>query len=96
MIVYAENYEVFKDLHLTFHIGNDQVWKNSDSNEYYYHNVNEVMKILKKLSKRKDVRNKNQVLDFYKFNINQIRNDEQGYHEKHYLRYGPDINETSI
>ncbi|MEM8777651.1 MAG: hypothetical protein AAGF26_02020 [Cyanobacteria bacterium P01_G01_bin.49] len=40
----AKNFQEFADLHLTFHIGNDETWKSSSS-EYNSHNLNELRKV---------------------------------------------------
>lgn len=38
MIIHATKFEVFRDLHLTFHIGNDRIWKSSSLDDYRRHN----------------------------------------------------------
>jgi hypothetical protein len=93
IIAYSSKYEEFKNLHLTFHIGDDRIWDNPDSNEYYYHNVCELMKILKTLIKRDDLLCRNKLLDFVKFNVAQIRKDACNYPDKDYLKDVPSIND---
>ena len=93
MIAYAHHYQEFTDLHLTFHIGNEERWKQTDSNEYYYHNVAELMKISKTLLGREDLVSKEKLADFYKFNIYQIRKTAANYQGRVYLKTVPEIDE---
>jgi len=93
MIAYTQNYNEFTNLHLTFHIGNEEKWKQSASNEYYYHNVAELMKISKTLLGREDLVSKEKLADFYKFNIYQIRKTAANYQGKVYLKTVPEIDE---
>jgi len=46
LIYNAKKFKVFTDLHATFHIGNDKVWKSPHLNEYFLHNENELKKVL--------------------------------------------------
>ena len=46
MSCFSKKFEIFKDLHATFHIGNDRVWRSEHLNEYLEHNKNECKKIL--------------------------------------------------
>lgn len=46
LIANATNFKIFDDLHLTFHIGDDRSWKQSDYYEYARHNENELYKTL--------------------------------------------------
>ena len=85
MMAYSQNYTQFKDLHLTFHIDNKENWKKSDSNEYYYFNVIELMKTFKALFKREDILDREKLLDFYKFNIRRIQEQAPDYPETGYL-----------
>ena len=48
MAVFARQFKIFTDLHLTFHIGNDKAWKSGTYNDYLQHNRNECRKILEK------------------------------------------------
>jgi hypothetical protein len=42
----ARNFRIFPDLHLTFHIGNQQAWKTDLFSDYSEHNKEECRKIL--------------------------------------------------
>jgi hypothetical protein len=46
LIYNAKKFKEFTDLHATFHIGNDKVWKSPHLNEYFQHNQNELKKVL--------------------------------------------------
>ncbi len=48
----ARNFKVFTDLHLTFHIGNEQAWKADDVSDYVEHNRGECRRILLDLEAR--------------------------------------------
>lgn len=52
MKLLAKNFKEFGDEHLTFHIGNDQVWRSPDNNPYANHNKAEFEKIKSKLSEK--------------------------------------------
>ncbi len=49
---HAKNFKEFKNEHLTFHIGNNKVWKNDEYIDYVAHNKNELLNILTKLEKQ--------------------------------------------
>ncbi len=42
----AKNFRVFKDLHATFHIGNEKAWSSGDVRDYAEHNKNECRRTL--------------------------------------------------
>lgn len=44
-LCHAEKFLEFRDLHLTFHIGNQETWKDSKLQDYLNHNKNEAQKI---------------------------------------------------
>ena len=46
MAALARNFKVFKELHATFHIGNDRVWRAGEFTDYGEHNKNECRKVL--------------------------------------------------
>lgn len=46
MLVHSKRFKVFKDLHLTFHIGDDQAWRNPRFRDYDEHNQKEVERII--------------------------------------------------
>lgn len=41
-VSHAEKFQEFKDLHLTFHIGNDKIWKREEYADYRLHNHNQM------------------------------------------------------
>jgi len=58
LIAHSKNFIEFKDLHLTFHIGNERRWKNSLFNDYVRHNKSEALKVLHILKSNTDLMNK--------------------------------------
>jgi len=52
MACLAKNFNVFADLHLTFHIGNEKVWRSGAFDDYTEHNKNECCKILLAFEKK--------------------------------------------
>ncbi len=46
LIIFAAKPGVFTDEHLTFHIGNEKVWKQSIYDDYRLHNEKEAYKLL--------------------------------------------------
>lgn len=46
LICHSEQLEIFKDMHLTFHIGDDQSWRVSEYSDYDKHNESQLHKIL--------------------------------------------------
>jgi hypothetical protein len=42
----AQRFKIFTDLHLTFHIGNEKLWKSEKYSDYLHHNLDECRKIL--------------------------------------------------
>lgn len=51
---FARKFREFRDLHLTFHIGDDGVWKRHGMNDYFRHNTAEGEAILNALAPRFD------------------------------------------
>ena len=50
MIAYSSNFKAFRDLKLTFHLGDDKRWKSQSSREYSLHNKEEIKKFLNYLN----------------------------------------------
>ncbi len=50
LIAQAEKFMEFKDLHLTFHLGQDKPWKNPDLKDYDTHNNREAVSVLRQLN----------------------------------------------
>ena len=46
---HAENFKIFEDLHLTFHLGDDRSWKVPQFSDYDEHNQKELLRILEGL-----------------------------------------------
>jgi len=40
LIIHAERFQHFKNLHLTFHIGDDRIWSGDKYADYSKHNLN--------------------------------------------------------
>ncbi|MEP2934939.1 MAG: hypothetical protein ABJM06_04425 [Gilvibacter sp.] len=51
MKLFANNFHEFGEEYLTFHVGNDQVWRNPENDPYASHNKQEFEKIKKKLGR---------------------------------------------
>ena len=47
----SNNFELFTDKHLTFHLGNDMVWKSDEYHDYSIHNKLEFLKIIHEFQK---------------------------------------------
>ena len=86
MIAFSKKNEEFTDLQLTFHIGDDRKWNDSESNEYYYHNVSELMKISKELLNNPKIINREGLNNFFNFNIKQILQTKNNYPDTEYLK----------
>ena len=52
LIMHSKKFKIFKEEHLTFHIGEDKVWQNSSLQDYVSHNEIEAIKVLGELKKR--------------------------------------------
>lgn len=46
LAVNSKRLKIFKDLHLTFHLGDDRAWKKSEFSGYDHHNLNELKGIV--------------------------------------------------
>jgi hypothetical protein len=46
MAALAKKFEVFTELHITFHIGNNKAWQSPQFDDYLQHNKNECRKVL--------------------------------------------------
>jgi len=47
LIFHATKFYEFRDLHLTFHLGNDRAWKSPELSDYLAHNEAELIRIFK-------------------------------------------------
>jgi len=52
LAIFSENFFEFKDLHATFHIGNDQIWSDSVLDDFKNYNHLQAMNVLNKLLKK--------------------------------------------
>jgi hypothetical protein len=49
MVAYSSKFREFRDKHLTFHIGDAQVWRNEEYSDYFQENWHEYLKIFQQL-----------------------------------------------
>ncbi len=49
LIAHARRFQLFKNLHLTFHLGDDRSWDQSLYSDYTQHNQQELLKVRQKL-----------------------------------------------
>jgi hypothetical protein len=49
LVAYSRRFKEFKNLHLTFHLGQNKPWKNPGLKDYYDFNKNEARKVLQSL-----------------------------------------------
>jgi len=52
MACFAKKLKIFEDLHMTFHIGNERLWKSDRFEDYTRHNREECKRILKNFEKK--------------------------------------------
>lgn len=55
LVAQATRFKEFKDLHLTFHLGQDKPWKNSRLKDYDRHNHDEAVAVLQTLDRENDL-----------------------------------------
>jgi hypothetical protein len=51
LVMLSHNFHEFKEEYLTFHIGDDQIWKQREYADYSAHNTEQLMRILSELEK---------------------------------------------
>jgi len=94
----SKKFSEFRDFHLTFHVGDDKIWKNQEYNDYQIHNVKQVRallenykpikpttkEILTKLRKENenDLNCMSEINNKPKININQIYKKYKNYKNK--------------
>lgn len=61
MACFAKKFKIFEDLHLTFHIGNDRLWKSDRFEDYARHNRDECKRILVNFEKKYGAFNRNEL-----------------------------------
>jgi hypothetical protein len=52
LIVHAQRFQHFKELHLTFHIGDDRIWDDDKYADYSKHNLNIARQVLHRFSQQ--------------------------------------------
>lgn len=85
MLCNFKNFEIFRNLHLTFHIGNDKVWEKGSQEEYFILNTQETDKILEHyLSKDESFKN-NPLVSRYLNTLSVSIKNEKYTDQKQYL-----------
>ncbi len=51
VVAFSQRFGVFKDLHLTFHIGSELAWRHRAYSDYAEHNTREVLRLLAELER---------------------------------------------
>ncbi|PID56914.1 hypothetical protein CSB45_09665 [candidate division KSB3 bacterium] len=51
LVLNSKKFKEFKNLHLTFHLGNNQIWRSDRQSDYFDYNRREAYKVLTKLQK---------------------------------------------
>ena len=64
VIVFSKRFKHFKDLHLTFHIGDDRTWKTFTGDAL--HNQKELETVFSSLLENKDVTDREMLLEFHR------------------------------
>ena len=70
VMAFTENFKVFEDLHLTFHIGDSRSWKKDKYIDYDRHNEKELLSILNHFLNNYQINNRSKLFDFYKHHLN--------------------------
>ena len=83
MIAYAKNFNVFKNAHATFHLGDRRIWLGHEYNDFRVHNTNEFARILKKLSKKNRKILKH---DAIKNQLGKLHQEVTGYNQETYSK----------
>jgi hypothetical protein len=52
LIVHAQQFHHFKELHLTFYIGDDRIWDDDKYADYSKHNLNSARQVLHRFSQQ--------------------------------------------
>ncbi len=66
LAAYADRFKIFEDLHLTFHLGDDQSWKRPANRAYDNHNLEQLYAIMNKLNQAGCIQGKPLLERFYK------------------------------
>ncbi len=71
LAVFSENFKHFRDLHMTFHIGDDRVWQSLTRDAG--HNKKELESVFAALEKSKELKNKELLLKLHQHFLNRIK-----------------------
>jgi len=66
LYAYSDNFKIFEDCHLTFHLGDDKSWNTSKFSDYDLHNHKELARIMSNLKTDGKVEGKPLLEKFYK------------------------------
>ncbi len=72
LMAHSDNFCVFTDEHLTFHIGDDLSWRRKSLDDYHMHNEVQLFEILGKLLNNEKSHNRHLLSDFYGFHSNRL------------------------
>ncbi len=89
IIAFSRQFKEFKELHATFHLGDERSWNNPEYNDYYYYHVTELVGVLEQLGASPHVVNPEALKDYYKTNLRHIRHRAANYPETGYLQTLP-------
>jgi Sulfotransferase family len=69
---FSSPFRIFKDLHLTFHLGDDRVWLNRESAELERHNEKELITVLDTLLDKEGINNRDLLEQFYTYHLRRV------------------------
>lgn len=69
IMAFANKFKIFKNLSLTFHIGDERRWLEREHNDYNRHNETQLLMILNNLVGKKGVKNKKILNRFYRYHL---------------------------
>ncbi len=81
LICCAQNFTVFRKLHLTFHLGDSQIWLKEKYADYYVHNMRAAQKVLVVLEQMHGPLEKNNAFALHRIGIEaakQLLNNDEG------------------
>ncbi|MFI5294013.1 MAG: sulfotransferase [Thermodesulfovibrionales bacterium] len=67
VMAFSTNFNVFEDLHLTFHRGDERPWQGNEHNSYNRHNEQELVKILEALLESDNINQRDWLEQWYEF-----------------------------
>lgn len=81
LVAYAKIFQVFKNAHATFHLGDRRVWLPHDYNDYRINNTNEFARVLRKLSNKDKKILKHPTIRYL---LEKLKTEVQGYRNEVY------------